>query len=164
MRICTGCRKPETEGIRQGPKARSGQERQSKPYSEKEEDEPGEQSENGRKWSRGKEAGRAQGPSSQAEEGPNNQWATKEAPGNKTIQNQRIDLIEWLRTWVGSGLGKVVPGTPSRWRVAIWQRNSDTAELRFLRCALSAYVALLMVGINPNSVSINTKVCWTQRP
>lgn len=86
----------------------------SKPYSEKGEDEPGEQSENGRKWSRGKRRQEElKAPAVRQKEG---QTTSEQPKRHQETKQFRIknDLIEWLRTWVGSGLGRLYLGTPSR--------------------------------------------------
>ena len=64
---------------------------------------------------RQEEAGRAQGPSSQAERRANNIAVSNSERHQETKQFRiKNDLIEWLRTWVGSGLGRLYLGTPSR--------------------------------------------------
>lgn len=65
---------------------------------------PGERG--GRKSSRPQWSGRKKGKQDSSEH-------LREAPGNKTFRIKN-ELIEWLRTWVGSGLGRLYLGTPSR--------------------------------------------------
>ena len=36
------------------------------------------------------------------------------------------DLTEWLRTWVGSGLGRLYLGTPSRWGEQLYGSRTQT--------------------------------------
>lgn len=88
----------------------------------------------------------------------------REAPGNKTIQNKK-----WPH-WVVKNLGgqwswQVVPRDSQQMKGSSYM----AAELRHnwtqvLPWALSACVALLMAGINPNSISINTRSVGCNRP
>ena len=63
---------------------------------------------------RQEEAGRIQGPSGQAERRVN-KIAVSNSERHQETKQFRIknDLIEWLRTWVGSGLGRLYLGTAS---------------------------------------------------
>lgn len=77
---------------------------------------PGKQSENERQQSRGERKQEELKAPVQAERRANkmamsNSKRHQETKGQFRIKN---DLIKWLRTWVGSGLGRLYPGTHSR--------------------------------------------------
>ena len=117
----------------------------------------GSEARGGRKSSRPQWSGRKKGKQDSSEQ-------LGEAPGNKTIQNQK-----WPH-WVVKNLGgqwswQVVPRDSQHMKgsscMAVELRHNWTQVLFW---ALSAYVALLMVGINPNSISINTRSVGHNRP